>query len=66
MDGHDPGDGDEPAITLSYSKLSDALNEIIEVRIWSGIHFRAADEQSADLAKDIAKWRKHNYFKKAH
>lgn len=53
-------------MTMSYSKLSDALNEIIEVRIWSGIHFRAADEQSADLAKDIAKWRKHHYFKKAH
>ena len=53
-------------MTMSYSKLSDALNEIIDVRIWSGIHFRAADEQSADLAKDIAKWRKHHYFKKAH
>ena len=34
-------------MTMSYSKLSDALNEIIDVRIWSGIHFRAADEQSA-------------------
>ena len=51
-------------MTMSYSKLSDALNEIIDVRVWSGIHFRAADEQSADLAKDIAKWRKHHYFKK--
>jgi hypothetical protein len=61
-----PATATTPAMTLSYSKLSDALNEIIDVRIWSGIHFRAADEQSADLAKDIAKWRKHNYFKKAH
>jgi hypothetical protein len=61
-----PATATTPAMTMSYSKLSEALNEIIDVRIWSGIHFRAADEQSADLAKDIAKWRKHHYFKKAH
>jgi hypothetical protein len=53
-------------MTMSYSKLSDALNEIIDLRVWSGIHFRAADEQSAHLAKEVAKWRKHHYFKKAH
>jgi hypothetical protein len=52
--------------TLTYTKLSDALKEIIDVRVWSGIHFRAADEQSADLAKQVAKWRKHHYFKKLH
>jgi hypothetical protein len=61
-----PATATTPAMTMSYSKLSDALNEIIDVRIWSGIHFRAADEQAADLAKDVAKWRKHHYFKKAH
>ena len=59
-----PATATTPAMTMSYEKLSDALNEIIEVRIWSGIHFRAADEQSAHLAKQIAKWRKPHYFKK--
>lgn len=53
-----------PAITMTYTSLSDALNEIISVRVWSGIHFRNADEQSAHLAKQVAKWRKHHYFKK--
>jgi hypothetical protein len=52
--------------TMAYTRLSDAQNEIIELRIWSGIHFRAADEQSAHLAKRVAKWRKHHYFKKLH
>jgi len=61
-----PATATTPAMTMSYSKLSEALNEIIDVRIWSGIHFRAADEQAADLAKDVAKWRKHHYFRKAH
>jgi hypothetical protein len=50
--------------TMSYTRLSDALDEIISLRVWSGLHFRAADEQSAQLAKQIAKWRKHHYFKK--
>ena len=53
-------------ITRSYTKLSDALKEIIDARIWSGIHFRRADEASADLAKEVAKWRQHHYFKKLH
>jgi hypothetical protein len=61
-----PATATTPAMTLSYAKLSDALNEIIDLRVWSGIHFRAADEQSAHLAKEVAKWRKHHYFKKAH
>ena len=50
--------------TKSYDSFSSALNEIIEVRIWSGIHFRAADEQAADIGKKIANWRKAHYFKK--
>lgn len=55
-----------PPITMTYTSLSQALNEIVEVRIWSGIHFRAADEQSADLAKKVANWRKAHYFHKLH
>jgi hypothetical protein len=52
--------------TMTYTRLSEALDEIIELRIWSGIHFRAADEQSAELAKNVANWRKAHYFKKRH
>jgi hypothetical protein len=54
-----------PPITISYTSLSEALNEIVELRIWSGIHFRAADEQAAGLAKKVANWRKAHYFKQA-
>ena len=53
-------------ITKTYTSFSDALKEIIDVRVWSGIHFRTADEASADLAKDVAKYRKHHFFKKLH
>ena len=52
--------------TETYTRLSEALNEIIELRIWSGIYFRAADEQSADLAKKVANWRRAHYFEMRH
>jgi hypothetical protein len=52
--------------TMTDTRLSDARNEITSVRVWSGIHFRTADEQSAHLAKLVAKWRKHHYFKALH
>ncbi len=42
-----PATATTPAITMSYTRLSEALDEIISVRVWSGIHFRRADEQSA-------------------
>ena len=52
--------------TVSYNRFSDALNELVSVRVWSGLHFRNADEQAAKLGKEVAKWRKHHWFKKAH
>src|SRR5512133_480482 len=32
-----------------FSRFSDLTNEILEARIWAGIHFRNADVQAADL-----------------
>jgi hypothetical protein len=33
--------------TRSYASFSGALKEIIDARVWAGIHFRTADEQGA-------------------
>ena len=33
--------------TRRYAKFSDALSEIINARVWGGIHFRTADNQGA-------------------
>jgi len=40
----------------SYTRLSQAIKEIIDARIYAGIHFRAADEQGAVLGKKVAHW----------
>jgi hypothetical protein len=48
--------------TRSYDRLSDALKEIIDARVWSGIHFRTADVQGAVLGKRVAHWLDKHYL----
>ena len=48
--------------TRSFTRASDAVDEIVEARIWSGIHFRNADEASVVIARQIARYRAENYF----
>jgi hypothetical protein len=49
--------------TKSYSSLSSALTDIVGARIWSGIHFRRADEDSVLMARRVVAYREANYFK---
>jgi len=53
-------------MTRSFTHLSDAIEEIIDVRIWSGIHFRSSDEQGAKIGRQVAKYREHHYFQAVH
>jgi hypothetical protein len=59
-------DTNNAGLTRSYTRLSQALDEIVGVRVWSGIHFLTADEQSVKIGKQVEKWRKHHYFKSVH
>jgi hypothetical protein len=59
-------DTNNGGFTRSYARVSDAIEEIIEVRIWSGIHFRSADEQAATIGKRIAQYRERHFFERVH
>src|SRR5436309_4222205 len=48
--------------TRSFERFSDALNEVIDARVWAGIHFRTADTQGAVLGKRVAHYLKKHYF----
>jgi hypothetical protein len=48
--------------TRSFDRLSDALKEVIDARVWGGIHFRTADVQGAVLGKKVAHWERMHYF----
>ena len=43
-----------------------AVDEIVDVRVWSGLHFRSADEQAARIGKQVAKYRDMHYFRSLH
>jgi PAP2 superfamily len=48
--------------TRSFERLSDALKEVIDARVWGGIHFRTADVQGSVLGKKVAHYLRNNYF----
>jgi hypothetical protein len=51
-----------PGETRYFDRFSDALNEIVDARIWAGLHFRTADIQGKILGRKIAHYMARHYF----
>jgi hypothetical protein len=51
-----------PIPPRQFDRFSHALKEIIDARVWSGIHFRTADVQGAVIGKKVAHWLRKHYF----
>jgi hypothetical protein len=51
-----------PGQSRSFDRFSQVLKEIIDARVWGGIHFRTADVQGAVLGKKVAHWELKHYF----
>jgi hypothetical protein len=49
-------------VTRSYTRLSQAIDEIVDARVWSGVHFRTADEQGAAIGRRVAHWAARHVF----
>jgi hypothetical protein len=52
--------------TRSFERFSEAINEIIDARVWAGIHFRTADVQGYFLGKKVAHTLVRSYFRPVH
>jgi len=48
--------------TRNFTSFSAPLDEIVEARIWAGLHFRTADAQSVTLGDNIVNYMVENYF----
>ena len=59
-------DTNNGGLTRSFTRFTQAIDEIIDARVWSGIHFHTADEQGAVIGKQVAKWRDRHYFGPVH
>jgi hypothetical protein len=42
--------------TRTYTSFSQALDELVQARVWGGIHFRTASEDGADLGRAVARY----------
>ena len=46
----------------SFSSFSQVIDEIVEARIWAGLHYRTADLQARTLGWNVAEWAAAHYF----
>jgi hypothetical protein len=49
--------------TRTYEHFSDAADDVVEVRILQGIHFRTADVVGRKQGRHVAKWVFHNFLR---
>ena len=48
--------GRYPGEQRPFARFSDVTNEIVEARIWAGIHYRNADVQAANLGREVEQY----------
>jgi hypothetical protein len=53
-----------PTQPRHYTRFSAALNEVVDARVWGGIHFRTADEQGAEIGTKVARWERKHFFRR--
>jgi hypothetical protein len=51
-----------PCPPRTFQRFTEALKEIIDARVWGGIHFRTADVQGAVLGRKVAHWLDKHHF----
>jgi hypothetical protein len=48
--------------TRTFTGFNQAVDEIVEARIWAGLHYRTADVQAVELGTNVANFAAANYF----
>jgi hypothetical protein len=51
-----------PNVTRSYDSEKAACQEVVDARVWLGIHFRTADVRGAQMGQQVADWALDHYF----
>jgi hypothetical protein len=50
-------------VTRQFTSFSQVRDDIVEARIWSGIHFRFADTEGAEIGRKVAQWGNRHGFR---
>lgn len=51
-----------PGVTRSFVKLSDYVNEVIDARVYDGVHYRSSGVVGADMGRKIADYTLQNHL----
>ena len=51
-----------PIPPRTFDRFSRVTKEVIDARVWGGIHFRTADVQGTVIGKKVAHWVRKHYF----
>jgi hypothetical protein len=54
--------GRYPGQPRHFTAFSQAMKEVVDARVWGGIHFRYADQQGAMMGKKVAFWLQKHAF----
>ena len=46
-----------------FTSFSQVREDIVEARVWSGIHFRFGDEEGAKIGRRVAHWDARHAFR---
>jgi hypothetical protein len=52
-------------VTRSYDRGRALRADVVNARVWLGIHFRFADVAARNLGTSLAEWTLHHYFQPA-
>lgn len=52
-----------PGVTRTFTQLSDYVTEVINARIYDGVHYRTSGEVGAAMGRKIGEYTVQNYFK---
>jgi len=50
-------------VTRTFDSFSQVCEDIVDARVWSGIHFRFADTESAKIGQRVAHWGNRHSFR---
>jgi hypothetical protein len=50
-------------VTRTFTSFSQVCADIEDARVWSGIHFRFADDEGAKIGRRVAHWGNRHAFR---
>ena len=55
-----------PGVQRFYNSGTALLQDVVDARVWLGIHFRTADTTSREIGRQLAAWTLEHYFRPIH